>query len=122
VAAPSSPRPTGPPTNFSPSPAAPPQHHDGPAIHAASGGTVIDSGFNSGGYGNRVIVDQGGGKVTRYNHMSMIDPKASKGATVGANDVIGYCGHTGNVTGPHLHFELLVNGVFKDPAANGCGG
>jgi hypothetical protein len=97
------------------------QHRDGPAIHAAAGGTVTYSG-GRGGYGNSVIIDHGGGKVTTYNHMSMIDPKARLGSTVGGNDVIGYCGHTGNVTGPHLHFELKVNGVFKDPAANGCGG
>jgi murein DD-endopeptidase MepM/ murein hydrolase activator NlpD len=80
--------------------------HTGTPILAAAKGTIILSrmgGWN-GGYGNYVIIDNGGGIETLYAHMS--ETKATVGDTVSAGDVIGYVGMTGDATGPHLHFEV----------------
>jgi hypothetical protein len=96
--------------------------HDGPKIHAGGGGTISYIQFNTGGYGNRIVIDHGNGNSTTYNHMTGFAPGMQMGKSVGGGDVIGYCGHTGNVTGPHLHFELIKQGKFVDPVANGCSG
>ncbi|MHB1415873.1 MAG: LysM peptidoglycan-binding domain-containing protein [Chloroflexota bacterium] len=87
----------------------------GSAIIAAEAGTVIEaegSGWNS-GYGNYVKIDHGNGLQTLYGHMSSVavDPwqKVERG------DVIGYIGSTGASTGPHLHFEVRIDGVKQDP-------
>jgi murein DD-endopeptidase MepM/ murein hydrolase activator NlpD len=85
----------------------------GTPIHAAKAGTVIVAGWNSGGYGNWVIIDHGGGFSTLYGHMSRI--RTSEGASVRQGDLIGDMGSTGNSTGPHLHFETRVNGNAQDP-------
>ncbi|MCF0138350.1 MAG: peptidoglycan DD-metalloendopeptidase family protein [Oscillospiraceae bacterium] len=88
----------------------------GSAIYAAGSGTVVtaynDSGYN-GGYGNYCIINHGNGVQTLYAHMSVCSVKS--GQTVSAGQVIGYVGSTGASTGPHLHFEVYVNGVRKDP-------
>ncbi|NNE73233.1 MAG: peptidoglycan DD-metalloendopeptidase family protein [Acidimicrobiales bacterium] len=84
----------------------------GNAIWAAADGTVISAGW-SGGYGNRVVINHGGGITTVYAHMSSI--AISNGARVEAGDVIGAVGSTGLSTGPHLHFEVRSNGVPVDP-------
>lgn len=84
----------------------------GTPIAAARGGTVILAGW-SGGYGNLVVVDHGGGLSTAYAHMSSI--AVSSGQSVGQGTVLGGMGTTGNSTGVHLHFEVRVNGGAVDP-------
>lgn len=84
----------------------------GAQIIAAAGGTVKFSGWN-GGYGNCVIIDHGGGYSTLYGHMSSIS--LSVGQTVSAGTQVGRVGSTGNSTGPHLHFEVLINGTAVNP-------
>jgi murein DD-endopeptidase MepM/ murein hydrolase activator NlpD len=84
----------------------------GTPIHAAAAGTVIYSGWMS-GYGNLVVVDHGNGLATAYAHQSSI--AAGNGASVGQGQTIGYVGCTGHCFGPHLHFEVRVNGSPVDP-------
>jgi len=83
----------------------------GTPIHAAASGTVIFAGW-MGGYGNFVIIDHGGGLSTGYAHQSSI---AVGGGSVSQGQVIGYVGCTGHCFGPHLHFEVRVNGTPVDP-------
>ncbi len=85
----------------------------GTEIYAANSGTVVVAGWSSKGYGNYVVIDHGGGKSTLYAHMSKI--KTSKGAKVTKGAVIGLVGSTGYSTGPHLHFEILINGKHTNP-------
>src|SRR6266540_1575881 len=84
----------------------------GTPIHAAAAGRVIYCGWES-GYGNLVVIDHGGGFATAYGHQSSI--AVSCGQDVAQGQVIGYIGCTGFCTGPHLHFEIRVNGVPVDP-------
>jgi murein DD-endopeptidase MepM/ murein hydrolase activator NlpD len=83
----------------------------GTPIVASASGTVIFAGW-MGGYGNFVIVDHGGGLSTAYAHQSSI---AIGGGSVSQGQVIGYVGCTGHCFGPHLHFEVRVNGSAVDP-------
>ena len=95
--------------------------HAGEDIGAPSGTPILaaDSGIatvipnNGNGYGNYIMINHGGGRVTLYAHMSAF--AVSNGATVTQGQVIGYVGSTGNSTGPHLHFEVRVNGATTDP-------
>lgn len=84
----------------------------GTPIVAADGGTVVSAGWQ-GGYGNAVIINHGAGIATLYAHQSRL--AVSSGARVSRGQVIGYVGSTGMSTGPHLHFELRINGVPTDP-------
>lgn len=84
----------------------------GASIVAANSGTVTLAGWNS-GYGNCVVIDHGGGRATLYAHMSSIS--VTKGQSVKKGQQIGLVGSTGNSTGPHLHFEVLINGAAVDP-------
>lgn len=84
----------------------------GTDVIASAGGTVIMSQYY-GGYGNCIIIDHGGGVSTLYAHMSKLIAK--NGDTVAAGEPIGKVGSTGNSTGPHLHFEVRINGETKDP-------
>lgn len=84
----------------------------GSTIIAADGGTVITAGWVS-GYGNCVVISHGGGVSTLYGHMSSIAVSVGQGVSQG--QTIGYVGSTGNSTGPHLHWEVAVNGVRQDP-------
>ena len=84
----------------------------GTDVIASAGGTVIMSQYY-GGYGNCIIIDHGGGVSTLYAHMSRLIAK--NGDTVAAGEPIGKVGSTGNSTGPHLHFEVRINGETKDP-------
>ncbi|MDQ6727420.1 MAG: M23 family metallopeptidase [Actinomycetota bacterium] len=86
---------------------------NGGAIVAARSGTVIYAQFNDGGYGNLVVIDNGGVYATAYAHQSKI--AVSVGQTVNQGQVIGYEGSTGFSTGPHLHFEVRVNGTAQNP-------
>lgn len=95
--------------------------HAGEDIGAPSGTPILaaDSGMatviadNGNGYGNYIMINHGGGRVTLYAHMSAF--AISNGAAVSQGQVIGYVGSTGNSTGPHLHFEVRVNGATTDP-------
>jgi murein DD-endopeptidase MepM/ murein hydrolase activator NlpD len=84
----------------------------GTPIHAAAAGTVIYCGWES-GYGNLVVIDHGGNLATAYGHQSSI--AVSCGQQVDQGQVIGYVGCTGHCFGPHLHFEVRVNGNPVDP-------
>ena len=88
---------------------------EGTAVKATASGTVIYSGFSTSGYGNYVIIDHGNGIQTSYAHNSSLC--VSEGDTVQKGDIIAYSGATGQVTGPHLHYEVLVNGENVDPIA-----
>ncbi len=85
----------------------------GSNIVAAAAGTVLVSGYNSGGYGNYVVINHGGGVTTLYAHASSL--LVSAGQSVSQGQVIAKVGSTGMSTGPHLHFEVLVNGAHTDP-------
>ena len=84
----------------------------GTPVHVAGDGTVIFADSQS-GYGNVIMVDHGGGIVTRYAHLRRIEVK--KNATVTAGQRIGQVGSTGRTTGPHLHFEVRIDGQPVDP-------
>jgi murein DD-endopeptidase MepM/ murein hydrolase activator NlpD len=86
----------------------------GTPIHAAGPGQVIYAGWD-GDYGNFVLIDHGGGIVTGYGHQSQI--AVGQGEMVSQGQVIGYVGSTGNATGPHVHFEVRVNGSPENPRA-----
>jgi murein DD-endopeptidase MepM/ murein hydrolase activator NlpD len=85
----------------------------GAPIRATAGGMVTAAGWN-GGYGNMVEIDHGNGLTTRYAHMSAIT--VSEGQSVGAGAVVGKLGSTGRSTGPHLHYEVRLDGDAVDPA------
>ncbi len=85
---------------------------EGTPIKAADAGEVIFAGLMR-GYGQVIIIDHGGGFATVYAHMSKM--LVEEGATVKKGTVIGNVGHTGVATGPHLHFEVRVNGTATDP-------
>jgi murein DD-endopeptidase MepM/ murein hydrolase activator NlpD len=84
----------------------------GTPISAAASGTVIYAGW-MGGYGNLVVIDHGNGLATAYGHQSSI--AVGSGTYVSQGQTIGYVGSTGHSTGPHVHFEVRVNGSPVDP-------
>jgi murein DD-endopeptidase MepM/ murein hydrolase activator NlpD len=86
----------------------------GTPVHAAGDGRISFAG-QRGGYGNAVIVAHGSNVSTLYGHMSRFARHIRVGTHVQQGDVIGYVGMTGLATGPHLHYEYLVNGVHKNP-------
>jgi murein DD-endopeptidase MepM/ murein hydrolase activator NlpD len=86
----------------------------GTPIRAIGDGTVIFAGWR-GGYGRTVEVRHRNGYVTRYGHMRGFARGVRAGARVAIGETIGYVGMTGLATGPHLHFEVLVGGVQRDP-------
>jgi len=79
---------------------------------AAASGTVIYSGW-LGGYGNLVVVDHGNGLSTAYAHASSL--LVGVGQSVSQGETVSLVGSTGNSSGPHLHFEVRVNGQAVDP-------
>jgi murein DD-endopeptidase MepM/ murein hydrolase activator NlpD len=85
----------------------------GTTVTAAAGGTIIMAQWY-GGYGNYILIDHGGGYSTGYGHLSAI--YVSSGQTVTRGQAIGAVGSTGQSTGPHLHFEIRINGKPIDPA------
>ena len=84
----------------------------GDAARATADGTVTIAGYN-GGYGNMVEVDHGNGITTRYGHLSKID--VTVGQVVSKGTILGRTGNTGRSTGPHLHYEVRVDGDAIDP-------
>jgi murein DD-endopeptidase MepM/ murein hydrolase activator NlpD len=85
---------------------------EGTPVHAGGSGTVIMAGYN-GGYGNYTCIDHGGGISTCYAHQSSI--QVSVGQQVSQGQVIGLSGNTGFSTGPHMHFEVRINGAVTQP-------
>ena len=84
----------------------------GSPIRAASGGVITRAGWQ-GGYGLLVSIGHGGGQETRYGHLSRI--AVAPGQAVKQGDLIGFVGTTGRSTGPHLHYEMRVNGRAVRP-------
>jgi murein DD-endopeptidase MepM/ murein hydrolase activator NlpD len=84
----------------------------GTAIHAADAGVVSFAGWG-GGYGNVIILTHGNGYSTLYAHMSAF--AVGSGDRIGRGQPIGYEGSTGFSTGPHLHFEIRLNGAYQNP-------
>ncbi len=85
----------------------------GTQVYATGDGTIIESGWNSGGFGNCIVIDHGYGFQTVYGHLS--DIKVSKGQIVKRGDLIGISGSTGLSSGPHLHYQVEQFGAHKNP-------
>jgi murein DD-endopeptidase MepM/ murein hydrolase activator NlpD len=85
----------------------------GTNIYATGDGTVIESGWNSGGFGNCIVVDHGYGLQTTYGHLSEI--RVAKGTNVKRGDLIGISGSTGLSNGPHLHYQIEKFGQHVNP-------
>jgi murein DD-endopeptidase MepM/ murein hydrolase activator NlpD len=83
---------------------------------AAGNGVIIKAAYDS-GYGRRVEIQHANGYVTTYNHMSGFARGVTEGLRVTQGQVIGYLGQSGLATGPHLHYEVVINGNFVDPMA-----
>ncbi len=86
----------------------------GTRVLATADGTVLSAGYH-GGYGNAVEIRHGGGITTLYGHLSAFASGMKNGTHVQQGQVIGYVGATGWATGPHLHYEFRVAGIFQDP-------
>jgi murein DD-endopeptidase MepM/ murein hydrolase activator NlpD len=86
----------------------------GTPIIAAGNGTVEKAGWDSGGYGNQTLIRHANGYVSSYNHQKAIAKGNKPGVKVRQGQVIGYVGSTGLSTGPHLHYEMIVNGNKVD--------
>lgn len=87
----------------------------GTPVVTVAEGTVVHAG-RSGGYGNLVVVDHGGGITTYYAHLSAFGAGIQEGAKVERGQEIGQVGSTGQSTGPHLHYEIRRDGRYLDPA------
>ena len=85
----------------------------GTPVRAALPGVVTTATYNAGGYGYYVMIDHGNGMVTLYAHCSKL--LARVGSTVEAGDIVSLSGSTGRSTGPHLHFEVRINGQRVNP-------
>jgi murein DD-endopeptidase MepM/ murein hydrolase activator NlpD len=83
-------------------------------VLASAYGDVVSAGVR-GGYGNAIMLRHGGGITTLYGHLSRFAAGLHTGLHVKQGDVIGYVGHTGWATGPHLHYEFRVAGIYQDP-------
>lgn len=81
----------------------------------ASGDAVVEFSGQKGGYGNMIILKHANGISTVYGHLSRFADGLHRGEKVTQGEVIGYVGMTGLATGPHLHYEFLVNGENRDP-------
>jgi murein DD-endopeptidase MepM/ murein hydrolase activator NlpD len=87
----------------------------GTPVGAARGGRVVFAGPSGSGWGRLVEIEHGSGVHTRYAHLSRIDVRV--GVRVAGGSTVGLVGATGEATGPHLHFEVLVRGANVDPLA-----
>jgi murein DD-endopeptidase MepM/ murein hydrolase activator NlpD len=85
----------------------------GTPIRSTQAGRVVQAGWNNQGYGNLVILENGPYR-TYYAHLDQVSVQV--GDTLGSGAVVGLSGNTGNSTGPHLHYEVRVNGVAIDPS------
>lgn len=84
-------------------------------IRAANDGTVALAQYSNVSYGNHIVIDHGGGMMTLYGHCSSFASDMKVGLKVKKGDIIAYVGSTGNSTGPHLHFSVLINNVYVNP-------
>jgi murein DD-endopeptidase MepM/ murein hydrolase activator NlpD len=84
----------------------------GTAVRATADGTVV-SADRAGAYGRMVLIDHGGGWQTRYAHLKRIN--IERGSNVARGTVVGTVGHSGNASGPHLHYEVIHSGTVIDP-------
>ena len=82
---------------------------------AFKAGKVVEADYVDDGYGNTVLIDHGQGITSRYAHLSQIEVKA--GDSVTTDTEIGKVGVTGHSTGPHLHFEVRIDGVAQNPCS-----
>ncbi|MDR3644887.1 MAG: peptidoglycan DD-metalloendopeptidase family protein [Clostridia bacterium] len=89
----------------------------GHPILAANAGIIClaDTSHPTQGYGNHIVIDHGGGMMTLYGHASSFASGIAAGVHVSKGQVIAYVGSTGNSTGPHLHFSVLINGIYVNP-------
>ena len=85
----------------------------GTPIYATADGEVQIAGFNTDGYGNKVVINHGYGFQTLYAHMVRVIARV--GQSIKRGEVIGYVGSTGKSTGPHLHYEVIKRGTKVDP-------
>jgi murein DD-endopeptidase MepM/ murein hydrolase activator NlpD len=85
----------------------------GTDVYATGAGKVIESGWNSGGFGNYIVIDHGYGLQTVYGHLSNI--KVVKGQNIKRGDLIGISGNSGLSSGPHLHYQVEQFGTHKNP-------
>jgi murein DD-endopeptidase MepM/ murein hydrolase activator NlpD len=86
----------------------------GTPIFAAGNGLIVKAGWDS-GYGRRVEIEHNNGYMTTYNHMSRFGRGVTEGAHINQGQIVGYLGASGLATGPHLHYEVIVNGHYVDP-------
>lgn len=84
----------------------------GNGVYAYTDGTIVEAGWN-GGYGIAILISHGNGMQTRYAHLSKLDVRVGQRVRTGQR--IGAVGSTGNSTGPHLHFEVIVHGQTRNP-------
>jgi len=87
---------------------------EGTPVRAIGDGVVVFAG-RKGGYGNMIDIRHHNGMISRYGHMRGFASEIHQGARVAMGSTIGYVGMTGWATGPHLHFEIRINGVARDP-------
>jgi LysM repeat protein len=85
----------------------------GKTVSAVDAGYVIKAGWDNSGYGNMVLIDHGNGMVSLYAHLDAFSVEV--GSAVEQGQVIGTIGKTGRATGPHLHLEIVTNGIREDP-------
>ncbi len=85
----------------------------GTEVYATGDGSVIESGWNTGGFGNCIVIDHGYGFQTVYGHLS--DIKVTRGQNVKRGDLIGISGSTGLSSGPHLHYQIEQFGTHRNP-------
>jgi murein DD-endopeptidase MepM/ murein hydrolase activator NlpD len=94
---------------------------EGAPVLAAADGVVVQAG-RAGGYGELLRIRHAGGWATGYAHLSGFAPDIAPGARVLRGEVVGFVGATGLATGPHLHFEVSLNGERLDPMKTPFGG
>lgn len=85
----------------------------GTEVYATGNGTVVASGYNTGGFGNYVVIDHGYGLQTTYGHLSKI--KVPEGINIKRGDLLGLSGSTGTSSGPHLHYQIEKFGEHSNP-------
>lgn len=94
-------------------------NHDGGFIYAAADGWIVVADYRS-GFGNYIEIDHGNGVRTRYGHLAEFDSNLRSGVRVIAGEAIGRMGMTGNATGVHLHYEVVIDGLIVDPLNYGA--